>query len=85
MDQAKRLKALSIELGSPWENGYVEVLRHAVGDEGIGREMAQGVQPASASQRLGLSAAGARGPTPQVAQALDLIPWRELQMVPGLT
>ena len=25
MDQAKRLKALSIELGSPWENGYVEV------------------------------------------------------------
>ena len=25
MDQAKRLKALSIEPGSPWENGYVEV------------------------------------------------------------
>ena len=38
-----------------------------MGGEGIGREMAQGVQPASASQRLGLSASGARGPTPQVA------------------
>ena len=29
-------------------------------------EMAQGVQPASSSQRLGLSASGARGPTSQV-------------------
>ena len=31
--------------------------------------MAQVIQPASASQHLGLSASGARGPTPQVAVA----------------
>ena len=34
--------------------------------------MAQGIQPASASQHLGLSASGARGPTPQVAVAYPL-------------
>ena len=59
-----------------WENGYVESfnaklrdqllnsisLRHVVGGEGVGREMAQGVQPATASQRLGLSISGARRP-----------------------
>ena len=32
----------------------------------FGREMAQGVQPTTASQRLGLSAAGAGGQIPQV-------------------
>ena len=34
--------------------------------------MAQGIQPASASQHLGLSASGARGPTPKVAVAYPL-------------
>ena len=37
-----------------------------MGGEGVGREMAQGVQPATASQRLGLSAAGAGGQITQV-------------------
>ena len=37
-----------------------------MGGEGVGREMAQGVQPAAASQRLGLSAADAGGQIPQV-------------------
>ena len=37
-----------------------------MGGEGVGREIAQGVQPATASQRLGLSAAGAGGQIPQV-------------------
>ena len=54
------------------------------GGEGVGREMAQGVQPATASQRLGLSAAGAGGQITQV-QAQSSIPWSGLQMVPGLT
>ena len=41
-------------------------LRHVVGSKGARREVAQGVQPETASQRLGLSAAGAGGQTTQV-------------------
>ena len=79
--KAVGVRTLYIEPGSPWENGYVEsfngklrdellnveVFGHVVGGEGVGREMAQGVQPATASQRLGLSAAGAGGQITQVS------------------
>ena len=41
--------------------------RHVVGSKGVSREVAKGVQPETASQRLGLSAAGAGGQTNQVA------------------
>ena len=41
-------------------------LRHVVGSKGASREVAKGVQPETASQRLGLSASGAGGQTPQV-------------------
>ena len=37
-----------------------------MGSKGASREVAKGVQPETASQRLGLSAAGAGGQTPQV-------------------
>ena len=84
MDQAKRLKALSIEPGSPWENGYVEVFdtlwEAKVLAERWRREY---------NQRRPHGALAYRPPAPEAqlprSQALDPIPWRELQRVPGLT
>ncbi len=38
-----------------------------MGSKGASQEVAKGVQPETASQRLGLSAAGARGQAPQVS------------------
>ena len=38
-------------------------VRHAWGSQGVGRTLAKGLQPDPASQRLGLSAAGAGGQT----------------------
>ena len=78
--KAVGVRTLYIEPGSPWENGYVESFNGKLRDEllnvevfdtlweakVLAREMAQGVQPATASQRLGLSAAGAGGQIPQV-------------------
>ena len=78
--KAVGVRTLYIEPGSPWENGYVESFNGKPRDEllnvevfdtlweakVLGREMAQGVQPATASQRLGLSAAGAGGQITQV-------------------
>ena len=78
--QAVGVRTLYIEPGSPWENGdggelqrkterrapQCRDLRHVEGSKGARREVAKGVQPETASQRLGLSAAGARGQTPQV-------------------
>ena len=75
--QAVGVRTLYIEPGSPWENGYIESfngklrdeaaehgdLRHAWGSQGVGRTLAKGLQSDPASQRLGLSAAGARGQT----------------------
>ena len=76
--KAVGVRTLYIEPGSPWENGYVESFNGKLRDELLNvevfdtlweakvREMAQGVQPATASQRLGLSAAGAGGQITQV-------------------
>ncbi len=60
--KAVGVRTLYIEPGSPWENGYVESFNGKLRDELLNdpnvvgsevREMAQGVQPATASQRLG--------------------------------
>ena len=78
--KAVGVRTLYIEPGSPWENGYVESFNGKLRDEllnveifdtlseakVLGREVAKGVQPETASQRLGLSAAGAGGQSPQV-------------------
>ena len=76
--KAVGVRTLYIEPGSPWENGYVESFNGKLRDEllnvsersstrcgskGVSREVAKGVQSDPASQRLGLSAAGARGQT----------------------
>ena len=79
--QAVGVRTLYIEPGSPWENGYLESFNGKLRDELLNMEifdtlgeakvlvfpLAKGLQSDPASQRLGLSAAGARGPTPQVA------------------
>ena len=73
MDQAKRLKALSIELGSPWENGYVEVF-----DTLWETKVLAGRWRREYNQRRPHSALACRPPAPEAQlprpQALDPIP-----------
>ena len=60
-------------------------LRHVVGSKGASREVAKGVQPETASQRLGLSAAAAPEAKLPRSPARGSVPWSGLQVVPGLT
>ena len=73
------MRTLYIEPGSPWENGYVESFNGKLRDElpergelrdpergpGAGGEVEAGVQPATASQCLGLPATRTRGQIPK--------------------
>ena len=76
--KAVGVRTLYIEPGSPWENGYVESFNGKLRDELLNVESFEtlkeaqvlverwgGVQPATASQRLGLPAAGATGQIPK--------------------
>ena len=75
--EALGVRTLSIEPDSPWENGYIESFNGKLRDELLNVEIfdtlwealvlaerwRRGCKPAAASQRLGLSASGARGQT----------------------
>ena len=75
--QAVGVRTLYIEPGSPWENGYIESFNGKLRDELLNMEIFDTLGEAKvlverwrrdyksdpASQRLGLSAAGARGQT----------------------
>ena len=60
------------------------ILRHFVVGESIGRDLVQGIQSAKASQRLGLSVAGAEDRLPKF-QSQSFIPWNRPHLAPDLT
>ena len=100
--KAVGVRTLYIEPGSPWENGYVESFNGKLRDELLNVEVfdtlweakvlaerpAQGVQPATASQRaLDYYRPPFRREV-RLPRSQDLgssIPWSGPQMVPGLT
>ena len=96
--QAVGVRTLYIEPGSPWENGYIESFNGKLRDELLNMEIFDTLGEAKVlverwrrdyNQIRPHSALAYRPPAPEAklprSQALDLIPWSGLQMVPGLT
>ena len=83
--------------GHPWENGYIESFNGKLRDELLNMEIFDTLGEAKVlverwrrdyNQIRPHSALAYRPPAPEAklprSQALDLIPWSGLQMVPGL-
>ena len=96
--KAVGVRTLYIEPGSPWESGYVESFNGKLRDELLNMEVFETLREARVlvqrwrreyNQRRPHSALVYRPPAPEArfprSQALALLPWSGLQLVPGLT